>query len=85
MKTGDMPDGNMSVKSLPSTRLPGHEGCGTIEITYNFRPGVYVSCIQNPVSFNKNYFMFVYRMAGDTMPLLFHECATSLIHIKDKR
>ena len=42
VKTGDMPDGQMSVRTLPSQRLPGHEGYGAIEITYNFRPGVYV-------------------------------------------
>ena len=43
VKTGDMPNGQMSVRNLPSTHLPGHERHGTIEITYNFRPGVYVS------------------------------------------
>ena len=43
VKTGDMPDGTMRVRSLPGTRLPGHEDCSAIEITYNFSPGVYVS------------------------------------------
>ena len=42
VRTGDMPDGNMSV-TYHSYSLPGHEGEGTIEIIYNFRAGTYVS------------------------------------------
>lgn len=36
-----MPDGAMTVKKR-SYSLPGHEDCGTIEVTYNFRSGVHV-------------------------------------------
>ena len=42
MKTGDMPDGTMTVKTQ-NYSLPGHEGYDTFEITYDFRPGVHVS------------------------------------------
>ena len=36
-----MPDGTMSVRCTHKS-LPGHEGYGTIEIIYNFSPGVHV-------------------------------------------
>jgi deltex-like protein len=39
-KTGDMPDGSMTVRHTRGS-LPGHEGSGTIEIVYNFSPGVH--------------------------------------------
>ena len=42
VKTGDMPDGTMTVKTQ-NYSLPGHEGYDTFEITYDFRPGVHVS------------------------------------------
>ncbi|CAI8056991.1 Probable E3 ubiquitin-protein ligase DTX2 [Geodia barretti] len=35
-----MPDGTMAVRHTRGS-LPGHEGCGTIEIVYNFSPGVH--------------------------------------------
>jgi len=37
-----MPDGTMTVKTQ-NYSLPGHEGFGTYEITYNFKAGVHVS------------------------------------------
>ena len=85
MKTGDMPDGQMSVRTLPSQQLPGHEGYSTIEITYNFRPGVHVShkMIMNANLTNSD--ILLYRMVGGTMFLLFLERATFLTHLKDKR
>ena len=43
VKTGDMPDGTMEVRNAHYS-LPGHEGYGCIEITYNFTPGVHVCC-----------------------------------------
>ena len=42
IRTGDMPPGTMNV-AIKQFSLPGHEGCNTIEITYNFKPGVQVS------------------------------------------
>ena len=44
IKTGDMPDGTMHVRHTRQS-LPGHEGNGTIEIVYNFSPGIHVSLI----------------------------------------
>ena len=41
IKTGDMPDGTMSVREMRSS-LPSHEDCGTVEIVYHFSPGVHV-------------------------------------------
>lgn len=43
VRTGDMPDGTMTVATRRGYSLPGHEGYGIIEITYNFLPGVHVS------------------------------------------
>ncbi len=37
-----MPPGTMNV-AIKQFSLPGHEGCNTIEIIYNFKPGVQVS------------------------------------------
>ena len=37
-----MPDGTMTVCQMNSS-LPGYEGYGTYEITYNFKAGVHVS------------------------------------------
>ena len=42
IKTGNMPDGTMTVRKQRYT-LPGHDGHGSIEITYNFTAGVHVS------------------------------------------
>ena len=42
VRTGDMPDGTMSV-STKLYSVPGYEGYGTIEITYNFTAGIHVS------------------------------------------
>lgn len=39
VKTGIMPPGNISHR-LMQTHLPGYENCGTIEITFTFRPGL---------------------------------------------
>ncbi len=44
MKTGDMPDGSMSVRKS-RVSLPEHDGYGMLQITYDFSPGVYVSNI----------------------------------------
>ena len=44
IKTGDMPQGTMSVRHT-SGSLPGHEGAGTIEIIYHFSPGVHVCVV----------------------------------------
>ena len=44
IRTGDMPDGTMHIRHTRQS-LPGHEGHGTIEIVYNFSPGVHVSFI----------------------------------------
>ena len=42
VRKGDMPNGRMSVNHS-SYSLPGHEGMGTIEITYDFSAGRHVS------------------------------------------
>lgn len=36
--------GSMTVNKKPYS-LPGHEGCNTIEIVYNFTPGVQVNTL----------------------------------------
>ena len=41
-RTGDMPDGRMTV-TKHSYSLPGYEEYGTYEITYDFEAGVHVS------------------------------------------
>lgn len=41
IKTGDMPPGSMTVLRQMSS-LPGHEGYGTIQITYSFHPGMHM-------------------------------------------
>ncbi|XP_041362741.1 uncharacterized protein LOC121378571 isoform X2 [Gigantopelta aegis] len=45
--TGDQPDGRMAVERSRK-RLPGHEDCGTIIITYSFYDGVQKSEHPNP-------------------------------------
>jgi len=39
VKTGTMPPGQISHR-LINSNLPGYENCGTIEITFSFRPGL---------------------------------------------
>ena len=42
VKMGNMPDGTMKVTTNKRSSLPGHEGYGTIQITYDFKPGIHV-------------------------------------------
>ena len=42
IKTGDMPNGTMTIDKR-SYSLPGYEGHGTYEITYDFKAGNHVS------------------------------------------
>jgi len=38
MKRGDCPNGTMSYRAI-SNQLPGHEGCGAVEIIYQISNG----------------------------------------------
>ena len=42
VKTGTMPSSGWISHTLSPRPLPGYEACGTIEITFNFRPGIQV-------------------------------------------
>ena len=45
-RRGNMPTSGTISHTLSPAQLPGHQGAGSIEITFNFRPGVQVS-VQN--------------------------------------
>ena len=46
-RRGNMPTSGTISHTLSPAQLPGHQGAGSIEITFNFRPGVQVS-VQSP-------------------------------------
>ena len=49
-RRGNMPTSGTISHTLSPAQLPGHQGAGSIEITFNFRPGVQVSVqrLQSP-------------------------------------
>lgn len=74
-RTGDMPDGTMTVHACGSS-LPGHVGHDTVQITYNFTSGSFVSHRTLAIGEMYDTPPSLFRMAGVTEPMASQEFAT---------